>query len=377
MRLLIRCDYRFSERVGESVIRKGKKMKNDLKRVLLMETLDGTKGHKKMVERIIRPLSKIADVTVLSQEAWFEDIPADVKLEEYQVRLRLKDSRVNDLVRSACHLFQAWKWDRQHHYDYLFFTSYHTIVMALARMLFGKRLRRIYILHHNNIDSFLNSKIKSFMFSLYAKTVHHVVYENYIGNGLMKHYQIPKKTIHILPHPMGAITVSRERRYDYVGISGSNDEEWIDTMIKKEKKTGILRRKGVSVVLRSSKYQFDDGALKVFSGWLSLEEYYDYATGGKCMLLPFPKGFCYRMSASLCDALTNNIRVVGSRIPLFQQYEKRYPHICKTGIEIENLIRLKEEWMDQDAVLAEKEFEEFKCAHSEAAIQDCLAEMFA
>lgn len=358
-------------------IQEGEGMKNRIKSVLLMETLDGTEGHKQMDEGIIRPLSKIADVTVLSQEEWFKDMPTDVKLEEYSVKFWLNLPRADNLVRSVCHLYQAWKWDRRHHYDYLFFTSYHTIVMVMARMLFGKRLGQIYIIHHNNIDSLLKSKMKSVLFSLYAKTVHHVIYENFIGNSLMKHYQIPKKNIHILPHPMSSVIVSEKARYDYVGISTSNDEEWVKAMIEEEEKTGILKRKGVSVVLRSSELQYDDGALKVFSGWLSREEYYDYATGGKCMILPFPMDFCYRMSGSLCDALSNNIRVVGSRIPLFCKYEKRYPHICRTGIEMENLIRLKEEWLDNDSALAEKEFEKFERAHSEAAIQDCLAEMFA
>lgn len=341
-----------------------------------METLDGTRGHKKMVERIIRPLSRIVDLTVLSQENWYENIPQNVELTEYSVKIRLNERRINNLVRSVCHLYQAWHRDKQYHYDYLFFTSYHTIVMALAKILFGKRARRIYILHHNNIDSFLNSKIKSVFFSTYAKTVQHVVYEEFIGNGLMKYYKIPQENIHILPHPMGAVNDAGGKKYDYVGISSSNDEKWIEKIIEEEEKTERLKRKGVRMVLRSSKYQYDDGALKVFSGWLSLEEYYNYATGGKCMLLPFPTDFCYRMSASLCDALTNNIKVAGSRIPLFQRYEKRYPHVCKTGIEIENLIRLKQEWLDSEADLAETEFESFRRAHSEDAIENCLAEMF-
>lgn len=341
-----------------------------------METLDGTEHHKKMVERIIRPLSRITDLTVLSQENWYEDIPQNVKLTEYSVKLRFNEPRINNLARSVCHLFKAWHRDKQGRFDYLFFTSYHTIVMALAKILFGKRAGRIYILHHNNIDSFLNSKIKSILFSTYAKTVRHVVYEEFIGNGLMKYYKVPQKNIHILPHPMGAVNDAGGKKYDYVGISSSNDEEWIEKMIEEEEKTERLKREGVRVVLRSSKYQYDDGALKVFSGWLSLEEYYDYATGGKCMLLPFPTDFRYRMSASLCDALTNNIRVIGSRIPLFQRYETRYPHVCKTGIEMENLIRLKQEWLDSEADLAGEEFESFKKAHSEDAIRRCLAEMF-
>lgn len=345
-------------------------------KILYMELLDNNYGNKRLDINLISALNTFADVTVASSIGWFEEHIDGVKYLEYSCsfpkylfgrRGKIYYSHLNNLK-------VAKKLDKKNHFDYLFFSSFHSFIMALSPLIL-KKLDRVYILHHNNIDLLESSDKKQLIFKTYCKKVNHFVLSPFIGKHLREKYDIPESKIIYIPHPLNSVSENNDKCYDCIGISNSNDEKWIRKLIEMAKRQ-VFVKANLKVVLRSKIETYDDGYLTIISGYLEDKEYYHYINNAKSIFLPFPSSFKYRMSGSLVDAFSNNTMVIGTKIPLFCAYEERYPSICHTISDFDDFVNVLKIGKQTSKSILNSEFDRFKMEHNDTTIVKTLLEIF-
>lgn len=340
--------------------------------ILYTEMLEDNYGNKRLDIEILKSLSEFADVTVCGPANWYPDFKSPVTYEETQVRSCppiLK--RILGRYWIPYHNIQAAsKLNKKNQFDYIFFASYHPYISALLPVFFD-RLDKIYVMNHNNIDYLDTSSKGRKLFHLYGKKINHIVFEEFISEYLIKKYGVDKHKVYIIPHPMNQMLEKYPVRYDCVGISNSNDEDWVKRIIDYEKSTNIIKNKNLKVVLRSKMFSFDDGALTVIQGYLSDTEYYKYVCSSKYIFMAFPQSFRYRMSGTIVDALSNETLVIGTDIPLINSYSDKYKGVVFCAKKPENLVEI----LDGQYDASTDQFIRFKELHSYKSITDALKNM--
>lgn len=343
-------------------------------KVLYVEMLEDNYGNKRLDDEVIRSLNTFCDVIVCGMDNWYLPLPDSVHFEKisYKNYPKVLKQFAKRYWVPYQNVKMAGKLFKKCNIDNVIFASYHLYVSALLPIFF-KDLTKVYVMNHNNIDYMDVSKIGNYLFKLYGTKVNHIVFEEFILEYIYKRYDVSRSMIHVIPHPMNRILDKKFVRYDCVGISNSNDEEWIKAFIAFEKSSKMLINNNLRVILRSKNQYFDDGALNVINGFLSDEEYYDYICSSKYILILFPKTFRYRMSGTIVDALSNNIPVIGTDIPLIRSYAKKYDNIVYCIDRPEDIMKILIRYKKN--VEVEKQFLDFKKAHSFEVITNLLKKM--
>lgn len=343
-----------------------------MKNVLYINLKFNNHGQRRMDENIIRELSKDANVTVVCPDGWYSNEIDGAHYEHFEAETKIKNYRLSEIVKNAKIIKYANRYRRKHHIDCFFFASYDTLVFPLWKLLARSTLSNCYIVQNNNIDGVINSKkkCKRWIFNFYSRKVNHIVLEGFIGDFIEKEFSIPRNKINLLPHPLNSNECSSYKDYDCVGISNSNDDEWIKKIIDIEINEELFAKNQCKVVLRSTKYSYDDGWLCVFNGWLDDKKYNDYINRAKRIFLPYPQTFRYRMSGSVVDAFSNHTSVIGSDIPLFLYYSDKYGDICQIVRKPEDLFDVVLKEIDNDQ--AANSFVQFIDEHSKKVVRESL-----
>lgn len=344
-------------------------------KILYVNFINEVWGHKRLDENIIEYLATFADVTVISPIDWYSNLPNNVRVIQYTLKSKSKKNSKKVYHYSLEIMKFASKIDKKVKFDYIFAATFHTYVQALGRFLF-KNLNRIYLMHHYNTDT-LERKKSNFFFSLYVNKVNHIVFEKFIGDYLMEKYGLKKERILILPHPLYKNTIENiSPKFACVGISNSNDENFIKEIIMIEKKQKIIKENKIHVILRSKTQTFDNGYLKVFTGYLEQKDYNYLINNTRSIFMPFPQSFKHRMSGTLMDALSNGKILLGTDVPLLKLYQKKYPHIC-------NVVKSPNEFINEVINISDfnlndikHEFNLFEIDHSSKKIIKILKNTF-
>lgn len=345
-----------------------------MKKVLYMNLLYSNLGQRRMDENIIRELVKIAKVYVACPAGYYEHEIEGAKYIDYDYVAKNKSKSIYTYMQDIKNIVHANKLRKKYKFDYYFFASFETLVFPLWMIVAPGTSEKCFLIHNNNIDRMDDRPIKKRFFSLYKGKVNHIFLAEFIRKYAIEKLNIPKDKAYLLPHPLNANDESFPKEYDCVGISNSNDDEWIKQIIKIENERGFFKKNNCRVVLRSKKYSFDNGWLRVINGWMKDDEYNSYINKAKCIFLPFPKSFQYRMSGSVVDAFSNYTTVIGTSIPIFFFYSNKYKNIChiaNTPSEFCDIIfNHNENNMD-----ATKEFNEFINEHSNRIVLMNLRKM--
>ncbi len=336
-------------------------------------------GHIRSNKNFIKALSRFSTVYALTQTNYFDEYDselADIK----SVKLIKKDNlylskgqllnRISSIKIMLVSAIQAKKIKP----DYIFVASFDTIAFKFGRFLFGKT-ENMYLLHTINIDE-LSNNIKKKIFNMYKNKVKHIVFEQYMKEHLIANIGIDPGRVFVIPHPLNDNTQTKTKEIEYkcVGLSNSNNEEFIANIIKHEQKEQIFKKNSKRVVLKSKEKEFDNGYLKVIKGFLDKNIYDEYINNAECILIPFPENFTYRMSGTLIDAFSNNKIVLGNNIPIINEYARRYPNICKIFENEAEMIN-KICFMKSEENL-ENKFNEFKNKHSIEELEKSFKYMF-
>ncbi len=332
------------------------------------------KGHRNFDSKIINYLSEISELVVVCPQSWYVDLPGIVKVYNISNYSNLSGRRsyygyTFNIINCVCRL------DKLFDFDYILFESFENYLIVYALFKIRNARTRVYIMHHNNVDN-IESNIKAnMMFKLYCKRVNHITLDEFISNHLIDIYGLNRKIVHYIPHPM-CNTLNKNsltRVFDCVGISNSNEEEWIEEFIKLEEREAWFLNHNKKVVFRSRFNKFDNGFLKVIKEYIKDEDYLYYYSNAKSVFLPFPKNFHYRMSGSLVDSISNYSVVIGTDIPLINWFSYKYPTICKKVKDITDFLRFLEK---EEYNVKESEFNDFIYEHSDQSVKNVLNSIF-
>ncbi len=330
-------------------------------------------GHLNLDINQIKRLSNIGDVYVISQKGRYTELPSNVRNIEKK-SIEIKQGKFSNRMSSLKTMLISAIESRRIDHDYIIVSSFETIMFALGRYLFNKK-DRIILFHHFNTDE-LSSRVKAFFFRTYMNKVTHIVFSEFIRDHLINKFGVNPRHVFVLPHHMNKISITKgnAKEYQCVGLSSSNDENIIESIIRKEEKENLLKQMKIKVVLKSKEFEYDNGYLKVVKGYLEKEVYSDFIDNAQSIYMPFPNRFQFRMSGTLIDALTNNKIVYGSDIPVMRQYSIKYPSICKVVNDENAFIETLLSNNDNNKKL-EDEFDKFKEDHSEERIELILAKI--
>ena len=313
-------------------------------------------GHKSFDCRIIGMLNEFADVEVLVPEKDWYDVEACKGKQIYFQPKTIVDSGSNNKYikkalnklslkeRMICYKNFTFinKLDKQKKYDYIIVSTFEVtgLFWGLAKC---RNKEKFFLIEH--MVSIYNKKLNRLFFNFYKNKTMHIVMEQNEIDYFKETLNVIAKRLTYIPHPLTKrdliISSSNYREYDIVGISNSNSEYEIKNIISYEKKEGYFKKKNVSILLRSKTENYDDGWLKVICGNVNLpyDEYLSYINMAKVILLPFDISFGIRTSGTIIDAFSNAKKILGTRFATLQFYEGKYPHVCMTYCDIEDMVK--------------------------------------
>lgn len=346
-------------------------------KILFMNMLPdaATYGHKLVDQKILHALNQFSDLHIITPLGWF-----DVENENVTGKVvQSSEGKTKISYYKTClkYLFSAYNSDLKEKFDKIIFATFDEHAMMIANKIFRNAHERVYIIYRNNIDEIDRNKRKCASFEKYCSNINHIVFEDFQKEHLMRKYNIPLGKIFVLPYPKRD-KINKPRgdigHYDFIAISNSNNEDWISKLIDEEKEKEIIKRNNLQVVFRSKKYTFDDGFLHVIKGYIEPDSYNNYLYSCSSMFIPYPSSFKYRMSGVMIEAFSNHKFIVGSNIPLLQSYSKKYPNICKTVENFDDLLaQLSTPMYENDKSLGD--FEKFEKDHSEEVMKKALKKM--
>jgi hypothetical protein len=336
-----------------------------MKKVLFIDILCPM-GHKKINEKYIQLFSPAADLTVVAHPDYYSELPPNVKIITKN-KLNMREGKLLARIDGFRNMRICSKIANSIKPEYIFFSSYETIASLFIGLFFNAK--KAFLLSHNNIDETTN-RVKRFIYNLYARKVNHIVFEEFIKNYLIETFKISSKKIHVLPHPtyennINIDSTTKTYRYKCVGISNSNNDVIVKKIIDIETEKNVFKKSNCKIILKSKIYEFDNGYLKVFKGFISSNEYSEYMSNAKFIYMPFPDTFNYRVSGTLIDAISQNKSVISHNIGLIKHYEKKYPNIC---ITINNVDEFVECVLSDEIRLNAESYEKFKFDHSDIKI---------
>lgn len=338
-------------------------------KILLLDYLF-PKNHAQLYNNYIELLSKIADLKVIAKKDYYngyKDKWDGVEIEE----LLLKNGGSNAFSRKLNSFMAMLKVKNaisKYSSNIKIVLTFDTISFAFGRIFTGSK--NTYILHHKNIDE-IGSGIKRVLFQTYMNKVKHIVFEDYFKAYLVSEFGVDEERITVIPHPMNNKNSTIEEKditYDCVGLSNSNDEKFIESIIQVEERTSFLKKANMQVVLRSNKYKFDNGNLKIITGFLEKDIYDNYINKCKCVFVPLPSTFKYRVSGVILDAFSNNKFVVSNNVPIVKSYIQKYPEICFGTNDVEGFFKIISEIKHKE--VSETDFHKFKLHHNDNLIID-------
>lgn len=345
-------------------------------RILYVNFIYDTWGHISLDQNQIKLLSKIAEVTVIARTGWYTNLPESVRLINFNPK-HWKSRRLEYYANSIQVMKYVQDINKQKNFDYIFAATFDIITMFLLYKRFDKSTK-LYLMHHNNVD-LLTRKLYLKTFQTYMNNVNHIVQAEFIRAYLHNTIGIPEDKIKMIPHPYN-IDLNYEEKdkiFDCVGISNSNDEKFINELIELENMRHFFKLNKLNGVFRSKNRVFHNGYLNVISGYLPPEKYKYYINSAKCIIIPFSTDFQYRMSGTLIDALSNNIPVIGREIPIVKEYAQRYPEICFVFKDISTLLQQLKQLQQSNPQKMRADFHKFRQEHSDIFIQTLLKEEFA
>lgn len=351
-------------------------------------------GHKLFDMEWAEGLSMISDVDLIQpSEGWFSNDNGRVNLITYNQNLKgitwLSRGIFNKGLLKRIDLYQKAKnarlykfienLDEKNNYDVIL-AAHLDYLMFLFRFWNSKITKKLYMIEHSPE---IYSKWVYRDTSLFFKNqIYHVVMEKAAVRFYIEKMHISPNRIKYIPHPLNQVDYlgkSDVKKYNVVALSNSNSDKKIKKIIEQEERVGFLRKKRISMIVRSKEIEYDSEYLKVFTGRLSLsfEEFYGYILKSDVVVLPFGEEFGARTSGTIIDGLSNNKPVIGTSFATMCQYADEYPSVCKVYNTIDELCLLIEEFVkNKEERQMTLDFNSFKNSRSKSAMKKLYLDSF-
>lgn len=288
------------------------------------------RGHININNNYINLLQSSIEMIICARTGWFECnknikyvdanwfYPSEKKCNNFIYRLKVFSNYI-----------KLKKIIKEVNPDIVYVASYDIVSFFLAFPFLYCFRNKIILQEHNNVDQ-LDNNIKSFLYSFYKNKLNHFVLEDYIKERLIQ-LNVQRHLIHVVPHPLPKATeFEQDKERLIVGLSNSNDEGVVGRVFKEYKNTNFLRDLKYKLVIKAKKLSYNDEYLRIFNGWITKEEYINYSKNSSFYIIPFStKGYSYRVSAVLLEAISNRKFILASNFLLAKFYAKKYPGICQ------------------------------------------------
>lgn len=307
-------------------------------KILYVNLLYRVVGHKMLDQNLVNLMGISNDVTVISEKNWYARLSTNIRVSNYEIYP--KNNRISRYQNTIKIISYVKNYIKTEKFDIIFLASFDLYTLSI----FGRKLLKhnTVLLHHDTVDILKYARYKIF-YKFIPKYVNHATFESYIKTYLMNMLKVSEDNCFIINHPISPINnakLTSNSVFDFVGISNSNDECLIDDIINYEEKTMFFLNNNIKILLKSKNRSFDNGYLKVINNFVSEEEYSQYISGSKAIVMPFSKTFQYRTSGTLMDGLSNRKVIIGSNIMITQEYNLKYPVIVKIFTNIEEFSRI-------------------------------------
>lgn len=295
------------------------------------------KNHMNLYENLISIFSKICDTRVLTKEGYFSDCEINEKITEIIEipPFKMTQTMFGRKLSSLYYIIKMKKDFNEHSNDIKVVFTFDTVAFSIGKLFLNTY--NTFLIHHKNIDE-LTSLVKRFLFRTYMNKVNHIVFEDSFKNYLVNEIGVNEELVFVVPHPVN-INITEmnawvENVYDCVGLSNSNDENFIQDIIEAEKSSEFIKKNKLKVILRSKQHQFSNGYLEVFNSYLDKQDYDEYIEKAKLIFVPLPEHYCYRVSGAVFDAFSKYKKVISNEALIMIEYKNKYPQIC---INISNI----------------------------------------
>ncbi len=294
-------------------------------------------NHLRLNTKLVECLGEIGEVRVLARPGYYNatgsnsgsvEIVESVNYKDHAAMLGRKISAMSAMAGTCVEVN-----GREDYYKVVL--TFDTVAFAFGRYCIDTR--KFFLMHHKNIDE-LTNPIKRILFKSYMNKVYHIVFEDIFKKYLIEQIGVEEDRIFVIPHPVfcEARTSPEEVRHDCIGLSNSNDEDFIKMIIDCEINGQFFSKNDLHVVLRSKVHSFDNGHLRVISGHLPKGEYDDYMAKTKMVFVPLPESYRFRVSGAIYDAFSHYKYVMASDFPVMKEYKARYPRICSSINNVED-----------------------------------------
>lgn len=270
----------------------------------------------------------------------------------------------------------ASKYARQIKPDIIIASTYRTSVFAFGFLLFKNR-SKIVVVENNNIDQ-LESPTKRFFYNLFCNRVHHMVFESFFKDYLVKEIGVKEELIHVVPHIVykkNIIETKKNRdinNVDCVAISGSNDLETVRQILQIEQTSHLLEKNKIRCKIKCKSLNYKSDFLEVNGDFIPKDEYERLYDNCKVVLIPFPISYKYRMSGCIVDAFSHHKPVVSSDLLLSNYYASKYGSIIRVGKNAEELVNSIISLIKTPNDISDKGYTQFEIDHDEKEIGEKL-----
>ncbi len=332
-------------------------------------------GHKKLNSSLIKIIKSDFEIILLEYQNCYNDISSDESLEKIKLKWMLfpKRIRILQVLCNLINLFVMIFMLRKKEYDEILLLTYENISFSLFMAVFKKC--PVYIMHHNNID-FLKSRADFFSFKSYMNKVTHIVLADFIKKGLIAKTKVDHNRVYVLNTPLRECFKKNNEKSQngiFISLGLGNNENIISQLIELDKKVCFFKKNKIKLVLRSNRNEYESEGMKVFSGLLSEQEYYDLFASATAYLSLYPKSFQNSFSLSIFNALQLKKRVICTDIPVARHFKELYPQNC---IIFKNMEELLAELSNYDHKFNMEEYGRLLKKHDESSIRQQLINIF-
>lgn len=344
-----------------------------------------SKTHRRLNIRNFEVLSKLAELYIINSGHYYDSLKTNKNIylvetdivtyrEKYKMQGTSKFSSF--LGRKIIHhnmienrkLFKAFRNEK---FDYILIMGYEIITFALFRFYFPKNIP-IYIYQHQQIDE-LNSRIKNFFFSTFKNKVNHIVMEESFLDYLVQEVRVQNVfVVHFLNEQVQR-KIDNHRTKLVLGVSSTNDEQWVKKIIEMEEKDAFLKKEHWHMRLKSQKLEYKDNYLFVDTSFFSDEEYYELFLKATAILSISPDSFRYRLSGPVLDAIATGKIIIAKKTPLIKKYEKMAPSMFRV---FSNVDELKALLTEKDWIINQDELHTMQHRHSESNVLSEYGKVF-
>lgn len=292
------------------------------------------KKHKKLNVKIIKEISTFASTMVVNGGGYYSqsNLPGIDLLDSFYFLPRKIDKLRNIFILLHLIILSITLVVKKLKYDKIIFLSTNNICCHYALSLRLFKRGSVVVIHHYDIDRTIASLRESELFKKRMNEYDHIVFAEFIKEGMIKFLGTREDRIHIVPHPL---FVSKENIYReiekkniIIGVGRNTDPIFLSNMVDIDKESGHKSLNHIQ--LRTNGTPYVGNNVELFNRQdISQDEFDELLYRAKACVVIYPKTYRYRYSGVIVDALSHGCVVICNQIPIGVYYKSICPKNCK------------------------------------------------